>query len=607
MNSEIVKPEFSSEPASPTVETKRRRGLFYYIVPGVAFLILWCAFCFYINASKAAGEGHFIYALDDAYISMAIARNLAEHHTWGVHAGEFSSLASSIAWVLLIAGAYCFTDVAAREMIPLALNFFFAALLIAMVWHILWQRGVHLFWCFLTLLAVIFWTPIIPVAFTGLEHILQACVTLAFVYMLAQCLADDVPAKAKHGAIAALLVLAPLTTLVRYEALSLLAMAAFLLVIRRRFGMAIAIVALGVVPIIVVGIIFTSHGWYFLPTTILLKGNATPPTSWEAVSNFIDRGCHNFYNAPHLAVLIGAAIFAFLIFGRNVLRRTSGVMAVMFVGVSLIHLEFAAVGWFFRYESYLVCLGMVTFVLLAHDLPWRSIGPGMETALLKSVIFLVALVFLADPLIWRGIQSHLQTPRASCDNYLQQYQMARFLKTYYSNATIAAHDIGAINYFAPDVHCFDLAGLADLDVAAARRSGDFDIAKIDELTKKRGAKIAMVYTNWFVPFHGLPRNWVKIGTWTIHNSVICSPQVTFFAVDPAETPRLRKCFQEFEKELPLCQNGVFAELAPPPRKPAEKATVKPTAQDPKKPAQQDASVKQKTPAKQEKDSAGKKQ
>jgi hypothetical protein len=574
MTSALVEPTFSSEPASPAVVPKRRRGLFYYLVPAVAFVILWSAFCFYIQASKTAGQGHFIYALDDAYISMAIARNVAENHTWGVHAGEFSSLASSIAWILLIAGAYCFTDAAAREMIPLALNFFFAAMLIALVWHILWQRGVHVLWCFLTLLAVIFWTPIIPVAFTGLEHILQACVTLAFVYAVAQCLADDVPPTAKRGATAALLILAPLATLVRYEGLFLLAVAALLFALRKRFGLALLVVAMGVLPLAIAGVFFMSHGWYFFPTTILLKGNAAPPTSLAAISNFFERGCSNFYAVPHLAVLIGAAVLAFLLFGRNVLRRVSGVMAVVFVGVSLIHLEFAAVGWFFRYESYLVCLGLVTFVLLAHDLPWRSLGAGIETSLLKSIIFLAALVFLANPLIWRGIQSHLQTPRASCDNYLQQYQMARFLNAYYPTAVVAANDIGAINYFADGVHCFDLAGLSELEIAKLRRAGEFGVATIDELTKKRGVKIAIVYTSWFVPYHGLPRSWVKIGTWTIRNTVICGPQVTFFAVDPAEAEHLRKCFEAFEKELPLCQNGVVAQLAPPPSKPAEKKTPK---------------------------------
>ena len=580
MTSVIVEPTFSSEPESPAVERQRRRGWFYYLVPAAAFVILWSAFCFYIQASKAAGQGRFIYALDDAYISMAIARNVAEHGTWGVHAGEFSSLASSIAWILLIAGAYCFTDAGAREMIPLALNFFFAAMLIALVWHILWQRGVHVFWCFLTLLTVIFWTPIIPVAFTGLEHILQACVTLAFVYATAQCLADDVPPKAKRGAATALLILAPLATLVRYEGLFLLAVAALLFALRKRFGMAFLVVAMGVLPLAVAGVIFMSHGWYFFPTTILLKGNAAPPASLAAISNFFDRGCSNFCSAPHLAVLVGAAVLAFLLFGRNVLRRLSGVMAVMFIGISLIHLEFAAVGWFFRYESYLVCLGLVTFVLLAQDLPWRSIGAGIETSLLKSVIFLVAAMFLANPLIWRAIQSHLQTPRASCDNYLQQYQMARFLNAYYPTAVVAANDIGAINYFVDGVHCFDLAGLSELEIAKSRRSGEFGVATIEELAKKRGVKIAIVYTNWFVPYRGLPRSWVKIGTWTIHNTVICSPEVTFFAVDPTETKHLRKCFEEFEQELPICQNGVVTRLtSPPPSKPAEKKTAKPTKQE----------------------------
>jgi hypothetical protein len=46
--------------------------------------------------------GHFTYALDDAYIHLALARNIAHGH-YGVNAGEFAAPASSALWPFLLA------------------------------------------------------------------------------------------------------------------------------------------------------------------------------------------------------------------------------------------------------------------------------------------------------------------------------------------------------------------------------------------------------------------------------------------------------------------------------------------------------------------------
>ena len=45
--------------------------------------------------------GHFSYTLDDAYIHLALAENLAGGH-YGVNLGEYSAASSSILWPLLL-------------------------------------------------------------------------------------------------------------------------------------------------------------------------------------------------------------------------------------------------------------------------------------------------------------------------------------------------------------------------------------------------------------------------------------------------------------------------------------------------------------------------
>ena len=65
------------------------------------YQIGWLAFAFALLLSAPGFiqaflvNGDFCYALDDSFIMMAISRNFAFHHVWGLTAHEFSSTASS--------------------------------------------------------------------------------------------------------------------------------------------------------------------------------------------------------------------------------------------------------------------------------------------------------------------------------------------------------------------------------------------------------------------------------------------------------------------------------------------------------------------------------
>src|SRR5574341_2136772 len=73
-----------------------------------------------VHAAMRWTDGRLIYSLDDAYIHMALAKNLAHHGVWGCTPFHFSSSSSSLLWTAVLAAAYRVFGV--RDAIPLVLN-----------------------------------------------------------------------------------------------------------------------------------------------------------------------------------------------------------------------------------------------------------------------------------------------------------------------------------------------------------------------------------------------------------------------------------------------------------------------------------------------------
>ncbi len=66
-----------------------------------------------------ACDGVWTYALDDAYIHLAIAHNLGWHGVWGVSNTSFASSSSSPLWTVLLAGVLRLWN---SDLAPLVLN-----------------------------------------------------------------------------------------------------------------------------------------------------------------------------------------------------------------------------------------------------------------------------------------------------------------------------------------------------------------------------------------------------------------------------------------------------------------------------------------------------
>lgn len=529
-----------------------------------ALALLYAVLTVCLAVSLGQNDGRFTYALDDPYIHMATAKNLAVHGVAGVTRYGYSSSSSSIGWPLLLCGTYLAVGV--NDVTPLVLNVLCATALIWMVHVLLNKQGVPPAWDFFCLLAVAFCTPLPAIVLTGLEHTLHTVLAVAFVYLAARSVSRQPGQKHRPSGTARTLYFAlpPLITLTRYEGALMIGVVCLLLTMRRRLREAAVLGLLGATPVLVNGLVAMAKGWHFLPNPVLLKGHVPPGSSLEGIFRWFRAAAVTMFHELHLTAAIAAALLALLLLYRRDRRHwtPAKTMLWIFLLTTALHVQLAKTGWFFRYEAYLMAAGL--FAVFA------AVGPGLREDLDRAagwrrVAVCCAAGVLALPCVLRAGQSLGRIPAATARVYRQQYQMATFLDRYYTTEAVAANDVGAINFYA-DVRNLDLWGLASLEVADARLQDRYGPEVIRAISARHGVKVAMVFDSWFQRYYGgLPPQWQRVGQWEIpgvhgrQNLV-----VSFYAVDPQEKDRLAEHLREFSLELPeqVVQRGAYLRPGP---------------------------------------------
>ena len=129
--------------------------------------------------SLQANAGHLIYTLDDPYIHMAIAKNLAAHGVFGVTRFSFSSTTSAPLWTLLLAASYALFGVS--DWIPGILATLFALAALYSADSLCRLLSVGTIGRSIICLAVVYFTPLVPVVSTGLEHAMHLFLAIVFI------------------------------------------------------------------------------------------------------------------------------------------------------------------------------------------------------------------------------------------------------------------------------------------------------------------------------------------------------------------------------------------------------------------------------------------
>lgn len=523
-----------------------------------------------ILLSSNQNGGRFIYALDDPYIHMAMARNLIQHGVWGITGHEFTSTSSSPLWTLAIAALFAVVGV--QDTIPLLLNVVLASVLGAYVYVLVRRHLMSGLQRFGVLVAVFYLTPLAPVIFTGQEHILHILLSLVFLYAAAGILAREQPDLGAADAVRLSGVVAALS-LTRYESLMMVLVFSGLCLLRGRWKLGLALTCAAWVPILAYGSISAEHGFFWLSSSVVLKAFLPPAlvgssSDANTVGTFITAAGYRIpttlFEFAHFAALM---IAAYTLYGVRAINKTAfwerdQVLLLLILGSALLHLVFGTFGAFYRYESYLMAVGIVG-IALAWAALFGHASPRQVSPRIRRLVGAV-LAVLTVPLLIRGTESVAYIPQATGNIYQQQYQLALFLREHYSGASVAIHDVGATSFLA-DIRILDLFGLASADVLRSRVEGRYDTAEIAALATSKGVSIAVLYDAWFHPtgslrVERLPASWVAVGMWRIDNPVtVTSDTYTFYAVDPSAETTLVSNLQRFAANLPptVIQGGKY--------------------------------------------------
>ena len=363
-------------------------------------------------------HGQQVYAVDDAYIHAAIARNLVQHHVYGPtpYATVFAS--SSILWPYLVAGVYFIIGV--HAWVPFVLNVLFGAVCVF--------TAERLFDALLPeadprlrlagLITFVFGASLVTTTFVGMEHVLH----LASILLLLNFYIGFVRTPASDGRPFRVLLLwlslaAALATSVRYESLLLTFPLCIALFVRRRPWPSIVVGVSALLPAVLFGIYVKSVNGTFLPDSVAVKSSSRGPFLREAWASFTTS--HALAGDVTLSFILGCALLAYALTIRNRSRNLNAAIELLAIVLCafLLHAGLGKFGWFHRYEVYLLgTLAVVFFGVCCSA--WDRPAARALLAVFVAGLFL------------RGALTAFLVPGAALGIYEQQYQTGRFLARY---------------------------------------------------------------------------------------------------------------------------------------------------------------------------------
>lgn len=454
-------------------------------------------------------HGGFVYALDDPYIHLALARQIHSGH-YGIQPLEWSAPSSSLLWPLLLAPL----SGPVMEYLPLVLNILACLLTLWVLADVIRDAPAPAWARILSVMFIASGLNLFGLTLMGMEHGLQVALTA----WLARGLLNG-----RHGTTFWLC----LTVLpwLRYECLAItLPTAVWLVWTGRLRGRATGAVFLSLTGLLAFAAFLHTHSGSVLPSSVLAKSaetstdtNLRTQPAFFAVLALL--GWLMRTEAVRWMLCFAAPVFGFLLVGR--------------VGQA-------------RYEPFmLVWLAVPLLAMVAHLRLPASTAPDASTQSKDVTTGLMALglgILLSFPALTKGNLQSLASSRAVSEQHVTMARIAVAL-----GEDVAVNDIGLVAWRSPHA-VLDLWGLGSSDALNARLRGNkpSDVW-IDELMSRRGVRYALIYQDWFP---ALPKHWIKVGTLRLKHSrgLLGGGEVSLFAVDVQSAEKLRAVLLELRRD-----------------------------------------------------------
>ena len=498
---------------------------------GLALVVLAASMAGFAAVYLHKTDGLWLYALDDAYIGFATAKNLAEHGVWGATRYAFSGAATSLLWTVLLAAIERVIGLHATT--AFVVNAVCIAGVVAVAQRVVAESIHDARWRAAALLVLVLAVPLPAIPFIGMEHGLQCLLVLLMAATGARAAATP-PGALRVRLVTIAAAASALAVATRYDTASVVAGLVVVVGVTVGWRAALAIAAAAVAPMAPYALLARQHGWPMVPVAIVQKSRLFDLhfSAGSALAGAVETAKVALH-APAVAVLVVAAAALLVVTGQSRDATERRAWLVIFLVAALLHLQFGRIEWPHRYEMYLMTLGMVAVLRALPVVAWRIQPPA--SALLAGA-GIVMLLLLGS----RAATVHYHIVEAVQFFYAHEYQQGMFLREYRPDAPVMINDLGGPSFYS-DARLVDLGALASLDVSQRLAGGQpLTVGLMRELAATNGVGVAMDLDKMPVP-----PEWTPVGEWNSDRG-----HTTFFAVDPSLAPGLRRSLQDYATKLP---------------------------------------------------------
>lgn len=506
-----------------------------FLIPLVIFTVV-CAGYFLVSVSKT--DGHYLYLIDDAYIHLAMAKNLALYDVWGVTRHQFSSTSSSPLFTYLLSVLIVFFG--NNDQLSLYFNIAFG---LGTVWFLcryfskIFGNSKNVV---ISVLFTVFFLVLHLQVLSGMEHVFHVFLFVVNIY----CLSDLKNKSSLVGFYISLLLMG----LVRFESMFYFVILAFVFALMKKWKETFLILITGFIPVILFCWFNYQQDGFLFPNSVIVKGTKLSfdlnfPHQLKTI--FLDNFLLNisFYKIGFFPLLL-SVIFIVRDYNKKNFRELikSNFLLIVISLLMIGHSMFADLKGMFRYEAYILAGFSMALIPKLKNL-FENFRVFIKNEKIISGIVLVNILLL----IYKCSFAHLMLENGGENIYEQQMQSAKFLHTYYNESKVVANDIGAITYFT-DIHLLDTAGLGSVETIVFnenKKAPDTEFQNfLTDYTIRNKYDIAVIYDAWLQ--NHIPKNWKKAAELKIKNTVtVARDKVSIYAVDQDKLEKLKENIRSF--------------------------------------------------------------